>query len=188
MNRTQNIFIACVCMAALGACKKNNPTPTDYISFYANGTYKITKPEADIFDDGTLLIDAGPFMKGELLLFLDTAVQVKTYRFENGEYNADGDYYDNAGVHFLGDTGVLVVNTFDGKHISGSFSFKGRTIEGSPATMNITEGHFSAKVSYLSFSTDTCTVCDSTYSLSHRAGLARRYLRHRQFASGALTK
>jgi Family of unknown function (DUF6252) len=188
MNLAQKIFIACGCIAALGACKKNSPKPNDYISFYVNDAYKIIKPEADIFDDGTLMIDAGPSMKGEISLFLDTTVQLKTYHFENEKDNALGNYYDNSGISFWSDTGTLVVSAFDGKHISGSFSFKGRTLYGSPATINITEGHFSADVSYLSFSPDTCTLCDSTDSFSRRSALQNRYLRHKQVVTRAIIK
>jgi hypothetical protein len=188
MNIAQKITIACCGLMILSACKKNNPEPDEYISFYVNDVYKIIKPEADYFDDDTFLLQAGPDMKGEIGLFLDTIVQIKTYYFENPFDGAVADWYDNSGTHFWSDTGTLVVSAFDGDHISGTFSFKGHAETGKPATVHITEGHFSTDVTYVSFSPDTCTVCDSAYSFSHRATLARRYLRHKQLATKVILR
>lgn len=168
----------CLVMA-FNSCKKDNPTPANFISFKINGVYKNIKPEADIFDDGTFLLQAGPFLKDEIGLFLDTNVMLKTYHFENESDNAIGDYYDHSGAHFWSDSGTLVVTSFDGRHINGTFSFKARTLAGPPASINITEGQFSADVSYLSAAPDTNSWCDSTFSVSRRNVLIRQLSKRR---------
>jgi len=168
------------CLAmALSSCKKDNPTPANFISFKVNGVYKSIKPEADIFDDGTFLLDAGPFMKDEIGLYLDTNVMLKTYHFENQGDNALGDYYDHSGTHFWSDTGTLVISSFDGHHINGTFSFKARTLAGAPASINVTEGQFSADVSYLSTVSDTCSWYDSNLCINRRNLLIRHLSKRR---------
>ncbi|MFI5162520.1 MAG: DUF6252 family protein [Sphingobacteriales bacterium] len=182
MNLTRKIRLTCCGLLLMSACKKDKPTPNNYISFYANDVYNIAKPGIANIDDETFLLDAGPDMKGEIGLFIDTNVQLKTYHLENEADNAICDYYDSAGTHFWSATGVLVVNAFDGKHISGSFSFTGHPLDDKSATVHITEGHFSTDVTNDSFSADSCTVCDSAFSFSRRAPLANRYLWHKQIA------
>jgi hypothetical protein len=179
MNLIHKLIIAGCLVAAFSSCRKDNPTPANFISFKINGVYKSIKPEADIFDDGTFLLDAGPFMKDEIGLFLNTNVMLKTYHFENQGDNALGDYYDHSGTHFWSDTGTLVVTSFDGRHINGTFSFKARTLAGPPASIDVTDGQFSADVSYLSAATDTCSWYDSTVSVS-RLNLLIGHLNKRQ--------
>lgn len=188
MNLMNKLMIARCCMVAFGSCKKDNPTPTNFISFKLNGVYKNIKPEADIFNDGSFLLGAGPFMKDQIGLFLDTNVMLKTYHFENESDNAVGDYYDYAGTHFWSDTGILVVTSFDGHHINGTFSFKAHTLDGPPASIDITDGQFSADITYESAATDTCTQYqydDSTFSIGRRK-LFIQHLGQRRVVGGPL--
>ncbi|MBS1527632.1 MAG: hypothetical protein JST19_18440, partial [Bacteroidetes bacterium] len=73
---------------------------------------------------------------------------------------------------------------------SGTFSFKGRTLWGKPATINITEGHFSAKLSYLPyFPPDSCTECDSSYSVARlRRILIKAQSYKKQLHNGIIRK
>jgi hypothetical protein len=184
MNLSQKMLITGGLLILFAACKKDKPTTSNHISFKLNGVYKNLKPEGDLFDDGTLLLQAGPFMKDQITLFIDTAVLVKTYRFEDRRYQAEADYNDHSGVLFLSDTGKLVITSFDGNKISGSFEFKAKPLNGGPG-LNITEGEFSAKLSHLSAGSpdtcsswpDTCPV-DSGYSVSPRQKLLQRHLQH----------
>ncbi len=179
MNLIHKLMIAGCCATALASCKKDNPTSTNFVSFKINGVYKSIKPEADIFYDGTFLLTGGPFMKDQIGLFLDTNVMRKTYHFENASDNAVGDYYDHSGTRFLGDTGTLTITSFGNQHISGTFSFKAHTMDGPPASIDITEGQFSTDITY-GFPLDTFGQYDSTYSTSHRKLLIQHLSKRRR--------
>jgi len=179
MNLRNKMMIAGCCIAALGSCKKDKPAPDNFIFYKLNGVYTTIKPEADIFDDSSFLLEAGPFNKNEIGLFVDSNIQVRTYHFENAYDNAVGDYYDGKGAHFWSDSGTLVIKSFDGYHIKGSFSFRAKTEDSAPATIRITEGQFSTDVGYFSSSPDTCTLCDSTIGVSKRGLLVKHLARAR---------
>ena len=173
MNLRRKLMIAGCCVAVFGSCKKDNPAPDNFIFYKVNGVYKTIKPEGYIFGGDGLLIDAGPFMKNEIDMFIDSLPQVRSYNFNPDEAVAAADYYDNNRVHFWSDSGKLVVNSFDGIHIKGSFSFRGRTLTGAPDTVHITEGQFSTNVAYYSSAPDTCVICDSTLGISQRSRLTK---------------
>src|ERR1700744_1813617 len=100
MNLAQKILVTCGCITMLAACKKDRPTADNYISYKLNGVYQKLIPDADSFDDGTFLVSAGPFNKGEIDLFLDTLVQLKTYHFQDIKDNTVGSYTDVSGTNF----------------------------------------------------------------------------------------
>jgi hypothetical protein len=193
MNLTQNILITCCCIATLGSCKKDKPTPDNYISFQVDGVYKKLIPEANSSDDGNWLLIAGPLNKGELDLFLDTSIYLKSYNLANEADHAMCTYYNDAGTRFWNDSGTMVISSYDGENISGTFAFKARTPDSAHSTIRITEGQFSAKVEYFSTSsdtsdwnfppvepigTDTCSWSNSRYGVNPRQKLLRRHLQH----------
>jgi len=174
MNLIRKMMIAGCCIAALGSCKKDNPAPGDFIFYKVNGSFKSNDPDGYIFDENSLLIDAGPFEKNEISLFIDSLPRVRIYHFENESDPAIADYYDNDHRHFWSDSGTLVVNSYDGQHIKGTFSFRGKADDGSPA-VHITEGQFSTKVDHYLSTPDSCATGDSTVGVS-RHGLLTRHL------------
>lgn len=189
MNLTKKIYIACSCVIIFSACKKDNPTPDNYISFKVNGVYKRLKPEADYFDDGSLLLDAneGKFLKDEISFSTIKNPQVKTYHFEDPDADAIADYNNHAGTDFWCDSGTLVISEVSDNHISGTFAFKGHAVDDQSSKINITEGQFSASVSFLSFAPDTCAWRDSTYGVSKRVKLMNSQLNRRQLAVPMIT-
>ncbi|MBS1501252.1 MAG: hypothetical protein JST32_04270 [Bacteroidetes bacterium] len=185
MNLIKKILIAAGCAVALSACKKDNPQPGDYISFKLNGIYKIIKPDAYNDYDGTFFLAAGGDLKNEISLYIDTVPEQRTYHFENVNDRAAAGYDDDSGTDFLADTGTMTINYFDGDRISGTFSFKGRTFSGNPATINISEGHFDATLSYPPyFPPDSCAWSDSTYSVRQR----RMMIKAQSFKSNSIQR
>src|SRR3569833_124867 len=157
MNLTQKILIIGGCVAVLAGCRKDDPKPTpdNFISYKINGVYKILVPDATAFDDGTWLLTGGPFNKGEISLFLDTPMYVKSYDFKGELDEAIGDYCDEAGSDFWSDSGTMVINSYNNGHITGTFAFRARTRDSAHRVVRITEGQFSATQDYLSASPDT---------------------------------
>lgn len=183
MNLIQKIMIAGCGVAALASCKKDKPAPDNYISYKVDGNYKKLKPDADYFDDGSgFLIDAGPFNKGEMSISFNDVPVEKTYHFEDST-DVIAEYVDESGRNFWSLSGTLVINSYDGDHISGTFAFRGVTDTDPEAAVNVTEGQFSADVSDLSSSSDT-TATDTTYGVSKSKKLMKVHLNHARIVSG----
>jgi hypothetical protein len=179
MSLVKKLLIAVGCVFSLGTCKKSGPTPGNYISFKVNGVYKNFKPDASPFTDGSFLLDAGPSIKGEIGLFLETSPQLTAYDLANDSI-AIADYYDSSGIHFWSDSGTLVISAYNGKHISGTFAFRGRTHDkNTVATINVTEGQFSADIGPLLNLPDTCALRNPEFTAGKRSGVAERFLLHR---------
>lgn len=166
-------------MTALGSCKKNNPAPDNFIFYKVDGVYKTARPEGDLFGQDGLLIESGSSLKNEIDLFTDQPPQVGVYHLDSDMNGAAAQYYDSNGVSFWSDSGKLVINAYDGHHIKGSFSFRGRTLAGANDTTRITEGQFSTSVEDYGSIPDSCAICDSTMELNRRASMARHLTRVR---------
>jgi uncharacterized protein DUF6252 len=165
MNLITKMLIAGGLLMAFCGCKKNSPSPNDYISYKVDGVYKSLKPEADVVD-GDLLIEGGKIGGEDLWIQIDQYPSPGTYNLANSDiaditYSIGIDTYDS----IISDTGTVVITSYDGKHVSGTFEFKGDN--GNGGIKNITEGQFKAKVTQLGNSTpcsvDPTCYMDTTY-------------------------
>jgi len=155
--------------AAIYSCKKSNPSPDNYLKYKLDGVSKSLKPDADYIDDA-LIIDAGKINGERLTIFFDGYPAPGVYDLADFDvasisYTLNDDPYDT----ILSKTGTLVIKSYDGKHISGTFECKpsnGKNMK------TITEGEFNTKVEQLGYSAPSDT--DSTYSFSAKAKILQQ--------------
>ncbi|HEY9002171.1 MAG TPA: DUF6252 family protein [Mucilaginibacter sp.] len=164
MNLIRKIIIAGCMTAVIYGCKKNSPSPDNYLKYKVDGVYKSLKPEADYFDD-SLIIDAGKIGGEDLTIFFDGYPAPGVYDLADFDvasisYTLNDDPYDT----IISQTGTLVIASYDGEHIKGTFECKpsnGKNIK------TITEGEFNTKVEQWGYLSPPDT--DSTYSFSAKA-------------------
>lgn len=149
MNLIKKIVVAGCLAAAICGCKKNSPTPEDYISYKVDGVYKSLKPEASYLD-GSLLIEAGKTGGENLWIIVDGYPARGIYNLANFNvadisYGLGDDVYDS----IISETGTLTIRSYDGKHISGTFEFKGSN---GKTVKTITDCIFNTKVDQLGYS------------------------------------
>lgn len=140
MRLIKKLLLAGSLVAILGSCKKESAKPASVISYKVDGVLKTFKPDAFYYADNSLLITGGENGNAEILLYIYTNAKVESFYFERKDDNALGSYQPGG---FVSDTGKLVINSFDGKRISGTFQFRGRNSHG---TKSITEGQFTIGV------------------------------------------
>ena len=169
MNLIKKILIAGCCIVVTGSCKKDNSTPDNYISYKVDGVLKTVKAEASYYPDNSMLIEGGKTGSEEISLFLNGNMKVGRFHFENDMILGTYEDGKTAGG-FIADSGTLVISSFDGKTVSGTFEFKGRNsvMPTNIITRNITEGKFMAKV------TDYPEPIDSTIEVAGNRNLIGR--------------
>lgn len=148
--KTQTLIAAAGCLLLLHACKKDDaPTPNNTLSYKVDGVSKIMKPEANYFWDNSLLITSDKITAVEqVILFIDSNITTGTF-----ELPRDNNYvsleYDMPGTdlkdYFFSRSGKMVISSYDGNHVSGTFEF---TASNGITTKSITEGTFTADVGY----------------------------------------
>lgn len=140
MRLIKKLLLAGTLFVILGSCKKDTQQPENIISYKVDGVLKTFKPAAFYYADNSLLISGGEGSNPELSLYIYAHANVASFHFERKGDNAFGLYQPGG---FLSDTGKLVISSFDGKRISGTFEFRGRNSHG---TKNITGGQFTTEV------------------------------------------
>jgi len=140
MRLIKKLLLAGSLVAILGSCKKETAKPANVISYKVDGVLKTFNPDASYFADNSLLISGGGGASPEISLYIYTNTKVENFYFQRRGDNAIGSYQPGG---FVSDSGKLVINSFDGKRISGTFEFRGRNSHGSK---NITEGQFTTEV------------------------------------------
>lgn len=158
MNLMMKVLIAGSCAAAFSGCKKDNIQPDNFLIYKIDeGPLVSVEGEADYFyDDSNILLTNGSG-SNDLYIFIDTSIRVGAYPIGNLSSGIGAAYYDSRSRSFDSDTGLLVIKEYDNNHIAGTFHF---TATNGNTVKKFTEGAFSAKLSYLSFSTDTgCGDC-----------------------------
>ncbi|WP_426669398.1 DUF6252 family protein [Mucilaginibacter sp. McL0603] len=190
MNLIKKILLAGGLVLAIYGCKKG-PSPDNYISYKVDGVYKSLKPEADYFDE-SLVLEAGKINGEGLWIVFYGYPYPGTYSLADTtltapviSYNLGDDIYDT----ILSRTGTLVITSYDGKHVSGTFEFKGSN---GTSVKTITEGQFKAKVDQLGDSSpcsidSTCYV-DTTYGFTPRGKLLKHLKLIRAEKSNSINK
>src|SRR5882757_9865667 len=123
MNLIKKILLAGGFALAFCSCKKSGPSPDNYISYKVDGVYKSLKPDADYFDE-SLVLEAGKINGEGLWIIFYGYPYPGTYRLADTtltapviSYNLGDDVYDT----ILSRSGTLVITSYDGKHVSGTF-------------------------------------------------------------------
>lgn len=81
-----------------------------------------------------------------------------------------------AGSSIISKKGILVINLYDTKHVSGTFEFEGSNGAG---IKTITEGKFDTKVDQLGYSSPSCDSNDAWFVDTTIYGAARgKFLQH----------
>ena len=170
MNLIKKMLVAGCIAAAICGCKKDTPAPDDYLSYKVDGVYKSVKPDAD-FIDGDLLIDGGKIGGEDLSIFVDDYPGPGRYNLTDSTYTLLS-YHRGTGSHdvFYAVQGTLVIASYDGKQISGTFEFKGSNGQD---FKTITEGKFKTKVDDLGYSSPA----DSINYINVRRGQLLRHLK-----------
>ena len=157
-------------------CKKSGPSPDNYITYKVNGVYKSMRPDAGYLDDA-LLIEGGKIGGEDLWIIFNGYPAPGTYDLKDIDaasisYGIGYDIYDS----IISEKGTLVINSYDSKHVSGTFEF-----EGSNGTRikTITEGKFDTKVEQLGYSSPSCDSTDACYVDTSWYGSVRgKFLQH----------
>jgi len=179
MNLITKVLMAAGLALAVSGCKKSGPSPDNYLSYKVDGVYKSVKPDADYFDD-SLVLEAGKINGEDLWIIFYGYPYPGTYSLADTtlsapviSYNLGDDIYDT----ILSRMGTLVITSYDGKHISGTFEFKGSN---GTSFKTITEGQFKTKVDQLgslspSCSVDSaCCVDSTTYGITPKGKLLKQ--------------
>lgn len=140
MRLVKKLLLAGSLVVALASCKKDNTKPENVISYKVDGVLKTFKPAAYYYADNSLLISGGDGSNAEISLYIYRDAGVQNFYFQRTANNAQGSYQPGG---FLSDTGKLVISSFNGKRVSGTFEFRGRNSHG---IKNITEGQFTTEV------------------------------------------
>lgn len=170
MKLMMKLLIAGACAAAFSGCKKDNIQPDNYLIYKIdNGPLVSVEGEADYFyDDNGIMVTNGSG-SNDLYIFISTNIKVGAYPIGSLVSDIGAAYYDNRTKSFDSDTGLLVIKEYDNNHIAGTFHF---TVTDGNTVKKFTEGAFSAKLSYLSFSTDT-TCGDWSLSMAWKQKIMR---------------
>jgi hypothetical protein len=164
MNLIKKTLLTGCIAAAICGCKKSGPSPDNYLEYKIDRVYKSLKPEADYLDDN-LIINAGKIGGEDLTIFFNGYPVPGVYDLANFNaasisYSLGDDVYDT----IVSENGTLVIRSYDGEHIKGTFEFKGSNGKN---IKTITEGEFNTTVNQLGYSLPSDT--DSTYSFSAKA-------------------
>lgn len=126
--------------AAFNSCEKDNTRPLGYISYKIDGVEKRLSTRAYYDTDNSILVNGnGPGGENiSLYIFMHT---------RTGDFKFDKDIDSALAIYkpggFVSDSGKLTINSFDGRHISGTFGFRSNN---GRLKRSITEGQFTATV------------------------------------------
>jgi len=134
------LIIAACFFAAISSCEKDNTQPSGFISYKVDGVVKTLSTNAYYNTDNSILVYGSGSNGEKISLYIFTHTRTGDFQFAKDIDSALATY--NPG-RFVSDSGKLVVDTFDGKHISGSFQFSSSN---GRLRKNITNGQFSATV------------------------------------------
>ena len=141
MRTIKNLLLTCSFVAALSSCKKDNVTPKNTISYKVDGVLKTADLETSFYTyDNSVIIKAGKADGEQISLFIDKHTRLGAFDLEGGRDKAIA-VYEPGG--FVSDSGKVIITSFNGKLISGTFAFRGRH---NGVAKNITEGQFTAAV------------------------------------------
>lgn len=134
-------FILPVCFfAAITSCEKDNTEPSGFISYKVDGMVKTLSTNAYYNTDNSILIYGSGANGEKIALYVFTHTKAGDFQFARDIDSALATYSPG---HFVSDSGKLVVDSFDGKHIVGSFQF---TSSNGRVRKSITDGQFSSTV------------------------------------------
>jgi len=183
MNLFKKMLAALVGIATCSGCNislDENPKPDSYLNYKVDGALKSSNAEATYYtQDNSMLIDGGKD-PDDLSIFIDTNIRVGTFPIGKMSGRIAVVYVNwNNSIFFNSDTGTLVISSYDGQHITGTFKFTASS--DAKVRKYFTGGQFSANVEQGHYSNDTHDCPDSSYYDVKRE---RLMLRKRQVYSG----
>jgi len=133
------ILVACL-FVTVSSCEKDNTEPRGFISYKVDGTVKNLSTTAYYNTDNSILIyGTGP--NGEKIsLYIFMHGNAGDFKFAKDIDSALATYSPG---YFVSDSGKLSVDSFDGRHISGTFTFSSSS---GKTKKNITDGQFSSTI------------------------------------------
>ena len=176
MNLIKKMLLAGSFALVICGCKKTGPSPDNYITYKVNGVYKSMRPDAGYLDDA-LLIEGGKIGGEDLWIIFNGYPAPGTYDLKDIDttymsYSIGGDLYGST----ISKKGILVINSYDTKHVSGTFEFEGSN---GARIKTITEGKFDTKVDQLGYSSPSCDSTDTWFADTAMYGAARgKFLQH----------
>ncbi|MES2108965.1 MAG: hypothetical protein V4577_09475 [Bacteroidota bacterium] len=122
------------------SCEKDNTEPRGFISYKVDGAVKNLSTNAYYNTDNSILI-YGTGSNGEkIALYIFMHGKTGEFQFARDIDSALATYSPG---YFISDSGKLSVDSFDGRHISGTFMFASSS---GKTKKNITDGQFSSTI------------------------------------------
>jgi hypothetical protein len=159
MNLIKKLLIAAGCIIMINGCKKDDLEPDNYLIYKIDGILKTAVPEGTNFSDGSLMVDAKSDDGDDVTLFIDA------------NEARPGAFYP---AMLFSDTGLLIIKSYDGSNISGTFHFE---VQDGQSIKKITEGQFHAKISLFGVSTEEPCYEDSTCDVAGKKKLMQQKIR-----------
>ena len=140
MRLINKLILAGFFFAAISSCEKDNTQPQGFISYKVDGVAKRLSTTAYYSTDNSILVYGYGTGGESISLYIFTHTKTGDFQFANDVDSALAIYKPGG---FVSNSGKLTINSFDGRHINGSFEFRGSN---SRLTKNITDGQFTSTV------------------------------------------
>jgi hypothetical protein len=170
MNLIKKLLIAGCCAVLLNSCKKDNPSPDNIISYKVDGALNKNSAASLHYENGKGLTVFNMDGPGDITLFIDS-IHVGVFNIGGLQDKVAAMYLNaNDSRVFVSNAGSLVIDSYNGDQVSGTFRFTASADDGS--VKNFTEGRFTAQVEDASAS-DEPPCEDTTYEVMRRQRLMR---------------
>ncbi|GEM_PF-2129993 len=134
------LVLAACFFVMITSCEKDNTEPRGFISYKVDGAVKNLSTNAYYNTDNSILI-YGTGSNGEkIALYIFMHGKTGEFQFARDIDSALATYSPG---YFISDSGKLSVDSFDGRHISGTFMFASSS---GKTKKNITDGQFSSTI------------------------------------------
>jgi len=134
------LMLAGCFFAMISSCEKDNTEPYGFISYKVDGIIKTLSTNA-YYNTGNSIVIYGTGSNGEkIALYIFMHGKTGEFQFAKDIDSALATYSPG---YFVSDSGKLSVDSFDGRHISGTFAFASSS---GKEKKNITNGQFSSTI------------------------------------------
>lgn len=134
------LILACCFLAMITSCEKDNTEPYGFISYKVDGAVKTLSTNAYYNTDNSILIYGTGGNGEKIALYIFMHGKTGGAQFARDIDSALATYSPG---YFVSDSGKLSVDSFDGRHISGTFTFASSS---GKVKKNITDGQFSSTI------------------------------------------